>query len=1297
MPTPAQDNLIESAPLTEAQSGLWYAQRLDPDNPVFNVAHAVELRGELDIPAFEQAFAQAVAETESFALCFTETADGPQQFVDNRLQPQLERRDLSTENDPAAVAHSAMRAERRTAVDPTRDRLAASILFVLAPCHYLWYLRVHHLAIDGYGMTLFADRVAELYNAAIEQRDPAAALPSFDVVLTENETYRTSVRRDTDAAFWRDAFSQPPTVVGMASGRAVSAHDVHRFETAAPDGLVAGVHALADTHRLPWPDVLTVLVALYCQRMTTSDETVVGVPHMGRFGSRAARVPAMVMNVLPLHVQLDEEQPLAELCATVSKALAQARRHGHYRSEQLRRDLGLLGGERRLYGPLINVLPFSRPPRFASLDSGVEVLATGPVDDITMTFRGDVGDSLSLEIEANPDLYSVAETQAHAHRLGAFLKAALTAGSLTEVPTASPAEIQRVIYDCNATDHAVPDTTLHALIEASMRRTPQAEALVFGDKSLTYAELDQRSAALASALIERGVGAEAVVAVPMRRSLELLIALVATLRASAAYLPLDPDHPCERLQHLIKRTNAACALVADEDIQCVGDATEPLPLSAWPMRGTTLPDSTANPNSAAYILFTSGSTGEPKSVVIEHRAIVNRLEWMRTHYGFNADDRIMHKTPTTFDVSLWELFLPLITGATVVIAQPNEHRDPRALAQLIRSQSVTTMHFVPSMLAAFLSEPSAAGLSLKRVFCSGEALGTELRDQFHALIDAELHNLYGPTEGAVDVSYWPAAADDQSAPIPIGFPVWNTRLYILDDQQRPVPPGVVGHLMLGGMQLARGYLGRADLTNERFVADPFVPDARMYHTGDLAWRREDGAVVYLGRSDNQVKIRGMRIEPGEIEAVLADHDTVQHASVIAREDHVGTSRLVGYIVPTADYDELRLRDHLAAHLPDYMVPSAIVTLDGMPVTANGKLDRKALPAPYMDTSGGRPTRPGAETELAQLFVKVLDLNTAPGADGDFFSLGGDSLLAVQLMLRISQRWGHDPGLGTLFKQPTVAALAQAIDADEQASDHGLAPLLQLAAGHANKAPLFLVHPAGGIAWCYRHLARALAVQGSVYGLQAPTLDPSIDMPENIDALACEYVERIRRVQPQGPYRLGGWSVGGIIAHAMAVRLRQLGETIDLLTMFDAYPSDCWRAEPEPDEAAALRALLAIAGHDPDQHQDLTSREAIIAFLRQGGSALGSLPQRTLDGVVRVVTDTNRLVRGHYHGHFDGTLTHVRAARDHTNGKLTPEQWAPYVASIDVIDVPFMHAELTGIGATNKIAPALQLRLSGSRI
>jgi len=679
-------------------------------------------------------------------------------------------------------------------------------------------------------------------------------------------------------------------------------------------------------------------------------------------------------------------------------------------------------------------------------------------------------------------------------------------------------------------------------------------------------------------------------------------------------------------------------------------------------------------------------------VVIEHQAIVNRLLWMREHYGFAADDRVLQKTPATFDVSVWEFFLPLLCGATLVLAGPDAHRDPSELARLILSHDITTAHFVPSMLDAFLAAPASEGLRLRRVFTSGEALDATLRDRFHGRVHAELHNLYGPTEAAVDVSWWPASAGDRSRPVPIGFPVWNTRLYVLDARMQPLPVGVAGDLYLGGVQLARGYLGRDDLTNERFLADPFLPGQRIYRTGDVARWRGDGAVEYLGRSDYQVKLRGLRIELGEIEAALRELPGMDRVEVLLRQDAPGDARLVAY-VPSASADAAVLRSHLATRVPDYMLPSAFVGVDRWPVTANGKLDRGALPKPPEQNASGLAPRTPLEHELAALFAQALGRATPVAVDADFFSLGGDSLSAVHLLLAIEQRWRRDLGLGALFAQPTVAALATRIAEPPASADHALGPVIALATAESASPPLFVVHPAGGIAWNYRTLARALQPARTVHGLQSPALDPRQAMPSSIEVMANDYVQRIAALQPQGAVHLLGWSVGGILAQAMAVRLHEIGREVGELVLLDAYPSECWRAEPEPDAIAALRALLAIAGHDPDAHPELDSRERILAFLRRGGSALGSLPDVVLDGVVRAVTGTNRLIREHQHRPFDGTLVHVRAGRDHqARPQLQSALWMAHARRVQALELPFLHAELTGRDAVAQLAPWLSTRL-----
>jgi len=1325
----------DATPLTEAQAGLWYAQRLDPANPIFNTGQVTELCGALDVTAFTRAVHAVMAEADGLCMVVREVEGAPMAGLDARLRPQLETIDLRAQPQARDAAMAAMRQDLATPVDLTRGPLVRQVLYRVRDDLALWYQRVHHVLIDSYGMSLIDNRVAQRYRQMLHaQPDVHRPFTPFSEVLREDQAYLGSARRERDKTYWLSVFQDAPPVASLAEGTALTAHRFHQETRALDADVSAALAACADKSGVSWPDILLTLCAAYVARhlprqSAQEQRVVLGVPYMGRMGSIAARVPAMVMNIMPVPVVVDESMPMDEVYKKTARTLRQARRHGRYRSEQLRRDLGLLGGSRRLHGPLVNVLPFlSDEHAFPGVRANTHVLCAGPVDDLTITWRADAaGRNLDLIVEANPALYTSDQVRAHAQRLHTFVQRALVATCLRTVPTLTPEEHQRWVFEVNDTATPLVPSTLVTHLESAMRLHAQNTALQYADQTLTYAQLDRASARLARRLHDHGVQRGDIVALALPRSVELIVALLAVQRAGAAYLPLDVQHPPARLQGLLEDAKprvlltftCLCDRFSDRVSCMLLDA--PDGSSAWRDDAAQLGDAKSNapadsvladpaqapqPDDAAYLLYTSGSTGAPKGVVVTHDAIVNRLLWMRSHYRIDAQDRILQKTPYTFDVSVWEFFLPLIAGATLVVAPPDAHRDPLHLAHLVREHRISVLHFVPSMLAAFLDEPTAAGLSPRLVFCSGEALPAALRDRLHQVMRTELHNLYGPTEAAVDVTWWPAARDDASDPVPIGFPVWNTALYVLDEAQRPVPAGVTGRLYIAGRQLARGYLGRPDLTAQRFVPDPYANDAhtRMYDTGDLACWRADGALQYMGRVDDQVKIRGQRVELGEIEAALLAAPGVRRAAVLVREDEPDTPQLVAYVVPQGhlDLEVDALRDFVATRLPDVMVPSAFVTLDDLPVTASGKLDRRALPAPQVQTRSGRSPAPGTETALATLYAQILNRTTPVSADDDFFALGGHSLLAARLAAAIREQW-HMPSfsLGAVFEHSTVARLARHLDAiasqtTPDGGGFGRMIVLRAQREHAARAPLVCVHPAGGLGWCYGALARAMA--RPVLGLQARSLhaaDADNPWPESLDAMAADYVDQLQAVAPsvQTPIHLIGWSVGGIIAHAMAVKMQRHGLPVGLLCMLDAYPSDCWRGQPEPAPEAVYKALLHIAGYDPMALSDVAlERDAVVEFLRRSGHPLGELPDDRLDGVMQTVAWNNRLVRRHTHQRFDGSVLHVRADLDHQGQNLVAEHWRPYVGHIQTLGLPFLHAHMTGAAAVAQFAPCLEKHL-----
>ncbi|MBR9839313.1 MAG: amino acid adenylation domain-containing protein [Rhodobacteraceae bacterium] len=1288
-------------PLTESQAGIWYAQARDPGSPVLMTGQALHIHGPLDACAMARAVDRLGQEAECLSLRFRVGDDGPKQRLDPQGAPRLVlRADVAPDEIQAAL-----QAEARTPVNLLQGPVAGFTLWRLGPRHHVLSERIHHIAADGQAMVQITRRLAALYEAERTGTDAGEGPTPFARALDEDARFAAAPARTRQRAFWHDQLAGLPPVESPA----VRAADgcgrwFHRAEAPLPEGTGAAVAHLAETAGAHWTDALTALTGAYVARHLASvasgaaSDVVLGIPLQNRMG-RVARTPSTQVNVLPLHLLIDETAPLADWLRGAAARLAAMRRNSRYRGEALQRELGRIGAGRRLWGPLVNILPFDACPPLAGCDTRLQILGAGSVDDITFCFRGDPGAGLLVQVDGNDARYSAAETEAHGARLAQFLARAVTARTLAEVPTLTPAETEAAMLTRNATAHPVPRTTLTALIEAQMRATPEAPALVFGDTLLSYAELDTLCAALARRLAGRGIGPGAVVGVALPRSVALIVALLGVLRAGAAYVPLDPEDQSARRADMIARVAPAVILgensfdagsvpvlhpLAPEATPGWHDATPDLPESSPPTTTTQTP----SPEDPAYVLFTSGSTGRPKGVVIEQDAIVNRLLWMRETYGFGPGDRILQKTPATFDVSVWEFFLPFLSGATLVVAPPGAQRDPVALAALVRAHGITAMHFVPSMLELFLQAPASDGLAIARVFASGEALSQRLADRFHGRIRGRLFNLYGPTEAAVDVTAHEALPGQPGDFVPIGRPVWNTRTHLHDAQGRPVPDGVPGRLFLGGRQIARGYHGQPDLTAERFLPDPCDPGGRLYDTGDLAVSDGDGLLTFVGRVDHQVKIRGVRIEPAEIDRALDDSGLVRQSAVIVTEGPDGGARLLAYVVPCPGETAETIRAALAARLPQAMVPSQVVPLDALPLTPSGKLDRKALPAPASDRPGGAAPDSPTERLLAALYAEILGL-PAPAATGtDFFLAGGDSLGAVRLCLRLEEELGADPGLGAVLETPVLADLARRLDSSRLgvgAPDLGLGPVLRLSQGEG--APLFAVHPAGGLAWCYRSLA--LALPGvAVVGLQSPLLDPDTPTPANLGALAQRYVDRVEALQPQGPLTLLGWSLGGIIAHAMAAEAERRGREVARLVLLDAYPSDCWRNEPEPDDGAALRALLAIAGFDPEAHANLATRAEVMGFLRRKGNALALLPEAVQAGVIRSVQATNALVRGHREPRVAAPLLHVTATRDQEGSGRHAGLWQPFAGGVERFELDCRHQDLIAPDRVAEIVAAM---------
>ncbi|SDJ34796.1 amino acid adenylation domain-containing protein, partial [Rhodococcus triatomae] len=790
--------------------------------------------------------------------------------------------------------------------------------------------------------------------------------------------------------------------------------------------------------------VLHAAVAVLLSRLGGSGDVTVGTPVAGRGGPELDELVGMFVNTLVLRTEVDGGASFAALLDQVRRRDLDAFSHADVPFERLVEVLDPVRST--AHSPLFQVML-----AFQNFTPATEVALPGltltewETDTaaaqydlhLTVSPQGpaakDAGGYLATFTYAT-DLFDESTVQGFGRRLLRLLDAATERPNrpVGDLPLLGPGEDAAERSAVLGARVAVPAATLVDTLEAQLARTPNATALVFEDQQLTYAEFARRVDELARVLVSLGVGPEIRVAIALPRSVDLLVAVHAVVAAGGAYVPLDVEHPADRLAYIVETARPLCVLTESTVDAALPDAVRRIDLDRLDVPpADRLPRPRIRPDDTAYVIFTSGSTGRPKGVAVSHRAIVNRLAWMQAEYPLDGSDVVLQKTPVTFDVSVWELFWPLQVGAQLVIAAPDGHRDPAYLAGEIRRRGVTTVHFVPSMLSVFTAEPTSGEcVSLAHVFCSGEALTVDQTRRFAARSQARVHNLYGPTEAAVDVTYWDVTGDEQTS-VPIGRPVWNTGVHVLDNRLHPVPTGVVGELYLAGTQLAECYVGRPDLTADRFVANPFADGERMYRTGDLVRRRGDGALEYLGRSDFQVKLRGQRIELGEIEAALAAHPEVEQSVVTVHTDARGEQALVGYVsIGSAETapDPRELAEHLSSRVPAYMVPPHLVVVDRFPVTANGKLDRKALPEPQTESEAARYVAPATVTEelIAAVFADVTG-TARVGAEDDFFALGGNSLSATRVVARIGEAQGVTIGVRELFDAPTVHGLAHVVE------------------------------------------------------------------------------------------------------------------------------------------------------------------------------------------------------------------------------------------------------------------------------
>lgn len=1035
-------------PLSFAQESLWFFDQLEPNSPLYNMPYALRLRGALNVSALRKALSRIVSRHDSLRTHITVVSGRPMQVTAAATDIDMPVIDLS----PFSNADSEREAKRRmdefagAPFDLTRDLLLRAELLRLREDEHLLLLSLHHIAGDLWSLGILYQELAAFYGA--ECAGKAVSLPTLEMQYTEfalrQREQFCGERARQQIAYWKKQLSGELPVLELPTDRPRLARQTFRGAKryfTYPTGLLAALKELGRRENVTVYTILLAAFQILLHRYSRQEDLLVGSSIGGRSGLETEKLIGYFLSIVVLRADLSGEPTFLEFLQRVRTVVLGAFANQEAPLARLTEEIKTprTSGRNPFFQVFFQFLAQLPPlPQFPGLN--VESM---PLE--THTAKFDLGlsvaensDGLTGDLEYNTDLYDPGSIE---RLLGHYLTllesiAINPRQKIQDLSWLRPEEESQLLSGWNQTETEFsPEATIVSLFEAQVTSTPQAVAVTFADQQLTYAELNRQANRLAHRLRKMGAGPGMLAGICMFRSLEMVVAILGILKAGAAYVPFDPEYPKGRLRFMIDDARASIVLVQQslkplmpegQNTICLDTPDPDMPVEIGN------PPLVAHPENLAYVLYTSGSTGNPKGAMISHAAICNHTFWMQKQFPLLPTDRVLQKTAFSFDASVWEFLSPLTNGAKLVMAEPEAHRDSSQLVETIIREQITILQLVPSQLAASLAESRFRECrSLKHLFCGGEALSAELVNRCTTLLPGiKIVNLYGPTEAAIDSTFHVCGHGDRGSAVPIGKPIANARVYVLDKQLRPVPVGVPGELYIGGRGLARGYWRQEELTREKFIPNPFDNrQSRLYKTGDLVRYLAQGDLEFLGRIDHQVKIRGFRIELGEIEAVLLQQPTVREAVVAPHNGPDGGGRLVAYLTlkSKSAVEMPDIRDALKQMLPDYMVPSAFVLLDALPLLPNGKVNRRALPAPdFQADAVFVAPRSSLEADLAQIWRDILKLQQV-GIHDDFFELGGHSLLAAQVVARTRSLTQAEINLRNLFESPTIALLSARIE------------------------------------------------------------------------------------------------------------------------------------------------------------------------------------------------------------------------------------------------------------------------------
>ncbi|OQS16354.1 non-ribosomal peptide synthetase [Nocardia donostiensis] len=1297
-------------PLSYAQQRMWFLNRFEPDSAAYSIPIVIRLTGQLNLDALHAAITDVVTRHEILRTIYPHTAGEPAQIVlpaTDAIPPMPITPSTEPELAPAITAFVS------TVFDLTDEIPFRVQLFELEQHEWVLAVVIHHISGDGSSLGPLARDMTTAYTARLHDEAPAwtplpvqyadYAIWQHTILGTEHDP-ESLLRAQID--YWKNQLADLPALLELPTDRPRPPTQSYAGANV-PITISAELHTqlehLARTHNTTLFMVFHAALAATLARLAGTDDIAIGTPYAGRGEPELDDLVGMFVNTLVLRTQLTTGMTFTQLLEHVRNNDLAAFGHADVPFERLVQELNPVRSH--AHHPLFQVMLAFQNLTATDFElpglsvSAIEADTGTSLFDLQITVSDTYGPTgapagITGGVTYATDLFDQATVTTLVNRLLRLLHAlaADPTQPIHDVNLLDTTEREAVLTQWNATEHPLtPNETLASLFTHSAQTHAHRPAVISGEQTLTYAQFASRVNRLARWLITQGVGPETLVALRMRRSLDQVTAMYAIHAAGGGYVPIDPDHPAERIEYMLATAAPVVVLTSLDGLELTEFDDTPITDSE---RLTPL-----QPHNLAYILFTSGSTGRPKGVAVPHRAVLNQLHWLSETYTLTPADVVLQKTPATFDVSVWELFATLAAGAQLVIARPDGHTDPAYLAETIAAHQVTITSFVPSMLAAFANTAPAETLaSLRALLVGGEAFGAEVvAAARRALPGTELHNLYGPTEFTVHATAHPVSETDAGS-LPTGTPVWNVRAYVLDTRLHPVPPGVAGELYLAGNQIARGYHARPGLTAERFVPDPHTDGQRMYRTGDVARWNRAGELEYLGRTDFQVKLRGLRIELGEIEAVLAEHHTIARAIAAVHTTGAG-DQLVAYLVPTtgATIDTEAVLTHAATELPDYMVPTTVMVLDTVPLTASGKLDRTRLPKPVHTMGEFREPSSWLEEEVARAFGQVLGVDRV-GADDNFYALGGNSLRSVQVVSELKKELDYEVPVSWMLSDPRPADLAKRIESGMRTGHTttdraalGFDVLLPIrTSGH--QPPLFCIHPASGLAWCYRPLDEYLSADRPIYGLQTPQISGESPGPTSIQDIATRYLDEIRTVQPHGPYHLLGWSLGGLIAHAIAVEMRAAGEQIALLALLDSEADGVDSSTLSTVTAGELISNLGpVIGIDYVSSDATAEEAADLIRQRLGGSI--DIDAATIERMTDAYNLSIRAASSWQPPVLDSDMLYFTATSERRSDAIGHPGWAPHVrGQISNFDIDTTHLAMTEPTVIARIARILNTRL-----